>query len=84
MRRSAHDGLVDRYLATLAANGVQMDRAQLDDSIARTIAYCFIYPIAACGQIEVTAPRMVELCQGMADRAVAAIEDVNALALLPS
>lgn len=84
VRRGAHDALIDRYAASLGSAGIDVDRAALDDSVARTIAYCFIYPIAACGQIEVTAPRMVELCRGMTARSVAAIEDVNALALLPA
>lgn len=83
VRRGAQDGLIDRYLADLAAKGIEVEKAALEESVARTIAYCFIYPIAACGQIEVTAPRMVELVTGMTQRSVAAIEDVNALALLP-
>lgn len=83
VRRDAEAGLIDRYVAGLAAKGVEIDRTKLGDAYARTVAYCFIYPIAACGQIEVTAPRMVELVKGMVERSVAAIEDVDALSLLP-
>jgi hypothetical protein len=82
-RRKAESELIDRYVADLSSAGVEVDRAKLDESYARTVAYCFIYPIAACGQIEVTSPRMVELVQGMVDRSVAAIQDTDALSLLP-
>ncbi len=83
-RRKVESDLIDRYVGDVTAKGIEVDRAKLDDAYARTIAYCFVYPIAACGQIEVTSPRMVELVRGMVDRSVAAIEDVDALGLLPS
>jgi hypothetical protein len=82
-RRDCQDALIERYVGALASRDIAMDRSVLDAQVAKTFAYCFIYPIAACGQIEATSPRMVELVQGMTDRAVAAIEDVGALALLP-
>ena len=82
-RRKIESSLIDRYAADVTAAGIELDRAKLDDAYARTVAYCFIYPIAACGQIEVTSPRMVELVRGMVERSVAAIEDSDALALLP-
>lgn len=83
-RRTVEADLIDRYARDVVAAGVDLDRTKLDDAYARTVAYCFIYPIAACGQIEVTSPRMVELVEGMVDRSVAAIEDSDALALLPA
>jgi hypothetical protein len=83
-RRQIETDLIDRYARDITAAGIELDRAKLDDAYARTVAYCFIYPIAACGQIEVTAPRMVELVQGMTNRSVAAIQDCGALDLLPS
>ncbi len=83
-RRKVEGDLIDRYARDITAAGIELDRTKLDDAYARTVAYCFIYPIAACGQIEVTAPRMVELVKGMVDRSVAAIEDIDALSLLPS
>lgn len=82
-RRQIESALIDRYAKDITGAGVELDRAKLDNAYARTVAYCFIYPIAACGQIEVTAPRMVELVKGMVDRSVAAIDDVDALSLLP-
>ena len=82
-RRIAQDALVDRYVTAIEEAGHNLDRAQLDRSFAQTVAYCFVYPIVATGQIEATNERMVQLCHGMLDRSVAAIEDTNALALLP-
>lgn len=82
-RRICQDDLLDRYIEVLANNNIAMDRQFLDAQVARTVAYCFIYPINACGQIEVTSERMVQLVEGMVDRSVAAIEDADALALLP-
>lgn len=82
-RRKIESDLINRYVGGVTDAGIEVDRAKLDDAYARTLAYCFVYPVAACGQIEVTAPRMVELVKGMVDRSVAAIEDVEALSLLP-
>lgn len=82
-RRKVESELIDRYANDITAAGVELDRTKLDDAYARTVAYCFIYPIAAAGQIEVTAPRMVELVKGMTARSVAAIQDIDALSLLP-
>jgi len=84
VRRKIGTSLVDRYVAAIAAAGHDLDRDQLDRTYAQTVAYCFVYPIVATGQIEQTNERMRELCSGMLDRAIAAIEDVDALSLLPS
>jgi hypothetical protein len=83
-RRAAEKALIDRYVGVLADNGVTVDRAAFDRSYAATVAYCFIYPIAAAGQIEVTNERHRELLHMLYSRSVAAIEDWNALALLPA
>lgn len=82
-RRAAQDELIDRYVGALAAKNCTIDRGQLADSYAKTVAYCFIYPVAATGQIELTNERHLALLTGMTDRAVAAIEDAKALSLLP-
>ena len=83
VRRAHQESLIDRYAADIAKAGHPMDRDALNASFAQTVAYCFVYPIVATGQIEVTNERMRELCSGMLDRAVAAIEDTDALSLLP-
>jgi ecdysteroid kinase len=82
-RRAAGDALIERYLGALADQGITYDPVDLATDYRRTTAYCFIYPIVAAGQIEVTNERHLALIEGMADRAVAAMDDTNCLALLP-
>ena len=82
-RRSAERALIDRYHSGLASRGIDYPMDELLNDYRRTIAYCFIYPIVACGQIEVTNDRMLQLLHGMVDRAVHAIDDNKALEVLP-
>jgi hypothetical protein len=82
-RRGAESALIDRYHRGLASRGIDYPMDELIGDYRRTIAYCFIYPIVACGQIEVTNDRMLQLLHGMVDRAVHAIEDNDALNVLP-
>jgi hypothetical protein len=82
-RRSAESALIDRYHSGLASRGIDYPMVDLVRDYKRTVAYCFIYPIVACGQIEVTNDRMLQLLHGMVDRAVKAIDDNDALAMLP-
>jgi hypothetical protein len=84
IRRSSESSLIDRYHSRLSSHGVDYPMDELMRDYKRTIDYCFIYPIVACGQIEVTNDRMLQLLHGMVDRAVKAIEDNDALALLPT
>ena len=83
-RRANEKALIERYLGVLQAHGIAVDRDAFDRAYARTVAYCFIYPISAAGQIEVTNERHRELLHMLYARSVAAIEDWNALADLPS
>jgi Ecdysteroid kinase-like family len=83
-RRACQADLLDSYHAALAAAGIEVDRTEIEDQFARTVAYCFIYPITAAGQIEVTNERHLQLLKSLFDRSVAAIEDVDALSLLPA
>ncbi|MEY2470987.1 MAG: hypothetical protein QOK28_316 [Actinomycetota bacterium] len=83
-RRANEKALIERYLGVLKDNGIEVDRDAFDRAYARTVAYCFIYPIAATGQIEITNERHLELLHMLYDRSVAAIEDWNALADLPA
>lgn len=81
--RACGPALLDRYEEKLAAGGVEYPAGELKHDYARTIAWCFIYPVVSAGQIEFTNERQRELVVGMLDRAVAAIEETDALALLP-
>ena len=83
-RRAEEAALKDRYLAALADKGVEYDRAEFDIDYARTTAYCFIYPVVAAGQVEAANDRQVQLVQGMAARALAAMDDATSLDILPA
>lgn len=82
-RRKHEESLIDRYAEGLKAKGIDYPRDELVKDYKRTVAYCFIYPIVATGQIELTNERHLALLNGMLDRAVTAIEDVGALDVLP-
>lgn len=82
-RRAHEDRLIDRYAEGLAARGISYPRGELVRDYTRTVAYCFIYPIVATGQIEVISERQLQLLQGLLDRSIAAIEDTGALDILP-
>jgi aminoglycoside/choline kinase family phosphotransferase len=82
-RREYEQELRERYVKGLSANGIDYPIEQLQREYAITVAYCFIYAVVPAGQIEQTNERMRELILGIFDRAVLAIEDNNALALLP-
>jgi thiamine kinase-like enzyme len=82
-RRKYESSLRDRYLEGLAKRGVDYPEDDFDGDYRRTVAWCFIYPVVATGQIEITNERHRELLQGMFDRAVQAMEDNDALELLP-
>jgi hypothetical protein len=82
-RRANEKALIDRYLGALKDKGIDVDRGKFEDAYVRTVLYCFIYPVAAAGQIEVTNERHLELLHMLFDRSVAAIEDWNALSHVP-
>jgi aminoglycoside/choline kinase family phosphotransferase len=81
-RREHEEALVRRYHEAVSRH-VSYPFDELWDDYRRTVAFCFTYPVVAAGQIEVTNERHLELLTGMAERAMTAIADVRALALLP-
>lgn len=83
-RRSSEEELIAAYREGIAAKGIEYPDDELDSDYRRTVAFCYCYPIISAGQIEFTNERHRELVTGMLDRAVAAIEDTDALELLPS
>lgn len=82
-RRAHEQELFDAYHAGLAKRGVDYPIEMLRDDYRRTVAYCFCYPVISAGQIDFTNERHRELIEGMLDRAIQAIEDNDALTLLP-
>ena len=82
-RRANEDRLLDRYATGLAARGIDYPREELVRDYKRTVAYRFVHPIVAAGQIEVTSERHLRLVHGMLDRSITAIEDTGAVDILP-
>jgi hypothetical protein len=82
-RRSNESSLIEAYQEGLARNGVDYPSDELSRDYRRTVAFCFCYPIISAGQIEVTNERHVQLLEEMTDRSIQAIEDNDALAVLP-
>jgi len=83
-RREHESSFRDRYLEGLAKKGIDYPEDSFDNDYRRTTAWCFIYPVVATGQIEITNERHRALIQGITDRAIQAIEDNDALELLPT
>jgi hypothetical protein len=82
-RRECEDALKRTYHDGLTSRGIDYPRDEFDGDYRRTIAFCFIYPIVAAGQIEVTSDRHRSLVTDMVTRAIQAIEDNDALDVLP-
>jgi thiamine kinase-like enzyme len=82
-RRKHESSLRDRYLEGMAKQGIEYPEEDFDSDYRRTVAWCFIYPVVATGQIEITNERHRALVQQMFDRSVQAMEDNDALELLP-
>lgn len=83
-RRVHEGGLIDGYLAELAAGGCQVDRDAFMVDYRRTLAFCIAYPVNVGGQVDLANERAHELLTGMLSRALAAIEDHDALGVWPA
>lgn len=81
LRRRHEAELVERYLSRLDAHGVAVDRAGFAIDYRRTVAFCAIYPVNVAGSVEMANDRAVELVHMLYDRAMAAIDDHDALAV---
>jgi aminoglycoside/choline kinase family phosphotransferase len=82
-RRSGEQQLIERYAERLAAHGVVYPRDELRRDYRLTTAFCFIYPVIVGGRIEMANDRQRELLHTIFNRAAAAIEDHDAMALRP-
>ena len=82
-RRICEQALRKRYLEGLAKRDAFYDEAQFLEDYRRTVAYCFIYAVVSAGQIEMANERQRDLVLGIGDRAIQAMEDNDALAVLP-
>ncbi len=84
--RAAHEqGLLRIWLDELHADGVggyEFDQAW--DDYRLSVAWAFVYPVIATSALDSADERGIELTRSMLERCIAAIEGVDALAVLPS
>jgi hypothetical protein len=83
IRRTNEGLLIKRYTERLAEHGVDYPRDEIMRDYRITTAFCFIYPVIVGGRIEMANERHLDLLQIIFNRAAAAIEDHDALALRP-
>jgi hypothetical protein len=83
VRQARFNELLDAYLNELAANDVLLDREVAIDKYRRALVFGFMWPLGLMGSYDTLEPRGRELAQTMLDRHLAAVSDVDALALYP-
>jgi hypothetical protein len=84
-RRAHEQEIVAAYHDRLRAGGV--DDYPIEDlwrDYRRAVLFCFCYPMTAAGQLDLVNERAVSLVRTMMERAVVAIEDLDATALVPA
>jgi hypothetical protein len=82
-RRSCEADLIERYAQRLAEHEIVYPATELWRDYRLTTAWCFVYPVISAGQFDVANDRQLELLQTMTNRAAAAIEDNDSMALRP-
>lgn len=83
IRRGCEGQLIERYSERLAERGIDYPAAELRRDYRLTVAWCFAYPVLAEGRVGAVNDRQRSLHRAMLERAAAAIEDHDALALRP-
>lgn len=81
LRREHEDALLDRYLSRVEGNGITVDRDAFRTDYRRTVAFCAVYPVNVAGSVEMANERAVDLVRSLYERAMAAVEDHDALAV---
>jgi hypothetical protein len=84
VRHDVADDLVDAYFAALTGAGVEVDRAAEERLLALTTAFCLIYPVSTFGSWDDLPENSRNMARAMLRRSVTAIEETDALALLPT
>lgn len=83
-RRREEEGLLHGYHEALVDAGVREYAVdELWEDYRRAVLFCFNYPMAAAGQLDLSDDRALALVTSMMDRSVAAILELDALELLP-
>jgi thiamine kinase-like enzyme len=84
VRKGREDELIDRYVAALAANGVQRDRDEVAHQFKVAVAQCFIYGVSSFPSWDVLPDRSKDLVMLLFGRSAQAIVDFDALSAFPS
>lgn len=84
VRAGREDELIDRYVAALAANGVERDRDEVAHQFKVAVAQCFIYGVSSFPSYDDMPPRSQELMKMLLGRSAKAILDFDALSAFPS
>lgn len=83
VRAAEGDRVIEAYFDELAGAGVEVDRQAEDRIIGITTAFCLIYPVTTFASWDVLPDNSREMSRAMLRRSLTAIDDTNALALLP-
>jgi hypothetical protein len=84
-RRAHESEILRRYHATLRRGGVRdYSFDELFEDYRRSVLFSFCYPMSAGANADLVNDRVTELVTAMVDRSVAAIGDLDALALVPA
>ncbi len=82
-RRGYEKDLVARYAERLDKHGIDYTAEELNRDYRLTNAWCFAYPVIGMGRFDIANDRQIELLRVMLRGSAAAIEDQDALALMP-
>lgn len=84
VRKGREDELIDRYVAALAANGVQRDRGEVAHQFKVAVAQCFIYGVSSFPSWDALPERSRDLVMLLFGRSAQAIVDFDALSAFPT
>jgi len=83
-RRALEPELLRRYHDALVAGGVEgYDYDEFFEDYRRSVLFSFCYPLSAGANADLVNERVTELVNAMVDRSVGAIEDLDAVELVP-
>lgn len=82
-RRTCEGELIGRYAERLREYGIDYRATELHHDYRATAAWCFAYPVIGVGRLDFVNDRQDKLLRVMLNGAAAAIEDHDALSLMP-
>jgi thiamine kinase-like enzyme len=84
-RRALEPELLRRYHDALTASGIDSySYEEFFEDYRRSVLFSFCYPLSGGANADLVNDRVVDLVNAMIDRSISAIEDLDALELLPA